>query len=45
MSRRVVLAHQDPADRFLAATAAVYKLPLVTVDVRLLSGQGYPIWS
>ena len=28
--------HQDPADRFLAATAQVLKLTLVTADKRLL---------
>lgn len=36
MSRRIDLAHQDPADRFLAATAAVYGLTLLTADERLL---------
>lgn len=36
-SRRVDLAHDDPADRFLAATAAVYDLILVTADTRLLA--------
>ncbi len=30
------LAHADPADRFLAATAKVLKLTLVTADQRLL---------
>jgi PIN domain nuclease of toxin-antitoxin system len=30
------LAHNDPADRFLAATAKVLKLTLVTADQRLL---------
>lgn len=35
-SRRVTLPHQDPADRFLAATAVVYELTLVTADERLL---------
>lgn len=43
-SREVQLSHQDPADRFLAGTAAVYDLPLVTADERLLTGQGFPIW-
>ena len=43
-SRLVLLSHQDPADRFLAATAAVYDLPLVTADERLLNGQGFPLW-
>lgn len=35
-SRRLRLLHQDPADRFLAATAKVLGLTLVTADVRLL---------
>lgn len=35
-SRVVDLPHQDPADRFLAATARVYDLTLVTADDRLL---------
>jgi PIN domain nuclease of toxin-antitoxin system len=30
------LPHSDPADRFLAATAKVFKLTLVTADQRLL---------
>lgn len=34
------LAHRDPADRFLVATARVYDLTLVTADARLLSIQG-----
>ncbi len=28
--------HSDPADRFLAATASIFDLTLVTADVRLL---------
>ena len=32
---------KDPADRFLAATADVYELTLVTADERLLRGKGY----
>ena len=40
-SRRVALPHQDPADRFLAATATVYDLTLVTADSRLLEGVGF----
>jgi PIN domain nuclease of toxin-antitoxin system len=36
-SRLVNLPHQDPADRFLAATALVYDLMLVTADERLLN--------
>ncbi|MGO9125041.1 MAG: type II toxin-antitoxin system VapC family toxin [Terriglobales bacterium] len=31
------LAHSDPADRFLAATAKVLKLTLVTADKKLLA--------
>lgn len=40
-SRSVEIGHQDPADRFLAATADVYELTLVTADERLLSGRGF----
>jgi PIN domain nuclease of toxin-antitoxin system len=40
-SRSVRLAHEDPADRFLAATADVYELTLVTADERLLRGRGF----
>jgi PIN domain nuclease of toxin-antitoxin system len=42
-SRRVALPHQDPADRFLAATAVVYGLTLVTADQRLLSSGSCPV--
>jgi PIN domain nuclease of toxin-antitoxin system len=37
VSRRLALAHQDPADRFIAATAFVGGLTLVTADERLLA--------
>lgn len=40
-SRTVSVPHQDPADRFLAATAAVLELTLVTADAHLLRGSGY----
>jgi PIN domain nuclease of toxin-antitoxin system len=40
-SRSVRVAHEDPADRFLAATADVYELTLVTGDERLLRGKGF----
>ena len=40
-SRSVRLDHEDPADRFLAATADVYELTLVTADERLLRGKGF----
>jgi PIN domain nuclease of toxin-antitoxin system len=34
------LPHRDPADRFLAATAAVFDLTLVTGDERLIQATG-----
>lgn len=34
--RNLDLPHQDPADRFLAATSIVYGLTLVTADKRLM---------
>lgn len=36
VAHELPLAHQDPADRFLAATAGVLGLTLVTADHRLL---------
>ena len=44
-SRLVTLPHEDPADRFLAATAAVFELTLVTADEKLLRGAGYRVFS
>jgi PIN domain nuclease of toxin-antitoxin system len=38
-SRSVDLPHEDPADRFIAATAAVYGLTLVTGDGRILDSK------
>ena len=35
-SRRLHLDHEDPADRFIVATARVFGLTLVTADSRLL---------
>ena len=35
-ARQLLLPHQDPADRFLAATAQVLDLTLVTADAGLL---------
>ncbi len=35
-SRKLRLSHEDPADRFIAATARVHELTLVTADHRLL---------
>ena len=40
-SRSLRLDHEDPADRFLAATADVYELTLVTADDRVLRGKGF----
>lgn len=38
-SRFVQLPHEDPADRFLTATAVVYDLTLVTADSRIISAK------
>lgn len=35
-SRQVELPHQDPADRFLVATAMVYDLTFMTMDQKIL---------
>lgn len=43
LSREVRLEHQDPADRFLAATAAAFELTLVTADEHLIKGRGYRV--
>jgi PIN domain nuclease of toxin-antitoxin system len=40
-SRRIRVDHQDPADRFLAATAEVFGLTLLTADEHLLAGRGF----
>lgn len=45
VSREVELAHRDPADRFLAATALVYGLTLLTVDERLADARWLPTRS
>jgi len=42
-SRKINLPHQDPADRFLAATTIVYDLTLVTADSRLIDSKGFPV--
>ena len=36
-SRQVELPHQDPADRFLVATAMVYHLTFMTMDQKILA--------
>ena len=35
LSREIALPHQDPGDRFIAATAIYYGLILATVDAKL----------
>ena len=45
MSRQLTLSHQDPADRFLAATARVMGLTLVTADERLLGSTEYDVMA
>jgi PIN domain nuclease of toxin-antitoxin system len=42
-SRRIPLLNQDPADRFLVATAVVYDLSLVTADEKLLAVKHIPV--
>lgn len=42
-SRSVSLPHNDPVDRFLAATAAVHELTFVTADDRLLRSRGFSV--
>jgi PIN domain nuclease of toxin-antitoxin system len=36
LSRQITCPHQDPADRFLAATAIYYNLQLATMDQNLI---------
>ena len=43
MSRQLTLPHHDPADRFLAATALVICLTLVTADERLSQSTEYAV--
>ena len=40
-SASIDLPHRDPADRFLAATATVLDLTLVTADQRLIGHEGF----
>lgn len=44
-SRGLTLSHEDPADRFLAATAKVLGLTLVTADVRLLGSTEFAVMA
>jgi PIN domain nuclease of toxin-antitoxin system len=41
LATAVALPHQDPEDRFLAASAKVNGLTLVTSDRNLLAGKGF----
>ncbi len=43
VSRQLALQHQDPVDRFLAATAHVMGLTLVTADERLVASDEYDV--
>ena len=45
LSRQIELPHQDPADRFIAATAIHYQLQLATVDTRLVAATWLPTVS
>jgi PIN domain nuclease of toxin-antitoxin system len=42
-SRKITLPHQDPADRFIAATASIHQLSLITSDGKLSQSQGLTI--
>ena len=42
LSRQIQLPHQDPADRFIAATALHYQLTLATVDRHLTNASWLP---
>ncbi len=45
VSREITLPHRDPADHFLAATALVYNLTLITVDQHLRHADWLPTRS
>jgi len=42
-TRHVHLPHRDPIDLFLAATARVFDLTLVTADQHLIRGKGFSV--
>ena len=44
-SRALTLSHEDPADRFLAATAIVMDLTLVTADARLIGSTEFAVMA
>lgn len=45
LSRQIDLPHQDPADRFIVATAVHYQLQLATVDRHLTGAAWLPTVS
>ena len=45
LSRKICLPHRDPSDRFIAATASIFGLTLVTEDRRLHEIEGVQILS
>ncbi|MDF0553074.1 PIN domain-containing protein [Kamptonema sp. UHCC 0994] len=45
LSRQIALPHQDPADRFIVATAIYYGLNLATVDANLTNNSALQILS
>jgi len=45
LSRQIELPHQDPADRFIVATAIHHQLTLATVDTRLISAKSLQTMS
>jgi PIN domain nuclease of toxin-antitoxin system len=42
-SRNLDLPHEDPADRFLGATAVVYDLTLITADRRMMRSTSFRV--
>ena len=44
-SRLIELPHQDPADRFIAATALEYNFTLMTADGYLLEQKDLAVWK
>lgn len=45
LSRQIPLPHQDPADRFIVATAIYYGLTLATVDANLIGNSAFQTLS
>lgn len=45
LSRQIELEHQDPGDRFIAATAIHLQLTLATADTRLIQAAWLPTLS